>query len=305
VAIEGHPAYEGVRAVRRGIAVNLALAAAKFITGIVGHSYALVADGVESSSDVVSSAVVYIGLKASARPPDVDHPYGHGKAEPLAALVVACALFAGALVIAYQSIQEIRTPHLMPAPFTLVVLAAVVLAKAALSRYSSGVAASIESGSVGLDAAHHFSDALTSALAFVGISVGLLTGLPQADDWAALCAVPVIAFTAIRHARSPIAELLDTAPPQIDADVRRVALQTRGVEDVEKCIVRKMGFSYYADLHVVVDGTMSVRAGHAIAHDVQAAIRAAMPRVAQVLVHIEPDDRTLTDARGLPTVDQR
>jgi cation diffusion facilitator family transporter len=286
------------RAILGAIAVNLALVATKCTAGVIGHSYALIADGVESLSDVISSIIVYGGLRIAVRPADRDHPYGHGKAEPLAALAVAVALILAASLIAVQSIREIRTPHELPAPFTLVVVAGVVAIKALLSRFTGQLGATIDSGAVKGDSAHHFADALTSALAFVGISVGLLTGRAEADDWAALCAVPIIAVMAWRQAQGPVAELLDTVPPLVDADVRRAAMAVDGVRALDKCIARKVGFSFYVDLHVVVDGDLSVRAGHAIAHEVQAAVRAQIPRVADVLVHIEPDQAgTVSPAR--------
>jgi cation diffusion facilitator family transporter len=279
----------GTRSILTAIAVNVALVVAKCGVGIVGHSYALIADGVESMSDVVSSIVVYGGLRVAVRPADANHPYGHGKAEPLAALVVAVALCVAAVIIAVQSIGEIRTPHQLPSPLTLPFLAGVVIVKSVLSRYTGQVGTAIGSSAVRGDSAHHFSDALTSALAFVGIAIGLSTGRAEADDWAALCAVPIIVLTAFRQARGPLAELLDTAPPLIDGEVRRVAEQVAGVRALDKCVVRKVGFSYYVDLHVVVDGDLSVRAGHDLAHRVQRAVRADVPHVADVLVHIEPD----------------
>jgi cation diffusion facilitator family transporter len=282
----------GRRAVVRGIVTNLALAVVKCLAGIVGHSYALVADGVESLSDVVSSLIAYLGLSLAARPADANHPYGHGKAEPLAALVIALALLVAAVLIAVQSIQEIRTPHELPAPFTLVMLIGVVVVKTILSRYSGRVAATIDSTAVRGDAAHHLSDAITSALAFVGISVGLWTRIPQADDWAALCAVPIITFNAIRQVRAPLAELLDTAPPALEPELRAIAAHVPGVWDIDKCLVRKMGLQYYVDLHVMVDGAISVDAGHEIAHRVKRAIQDVRPRVADALVHIEPATRS-------------
>jgi cation diffusion facilitator family transporter len=263
------------------------LVIAKFAAGVIGHSYALIADGVESTSDVVSSIAVYIGLRFSSRPPDAGHPYGHGKAEPLAALAVGVALLGAALLLAIESVREIMTPHAMPAPFTLVVLVAVVGIKALLSRSTAAVAKDIGSTAVRSDALHHLSDALTSALAFIGISIGLWTRSPQADDWAALFAVPIIVFTAVRQMRTPLNELLDTAQPSIEEEVRRVASTVPGVQALDKCLVRKTGLTYYVDLHVMVDGAMSVRAGHAVAHAVQSAVKAAMPQVADVLVHIE------------------
>jgi cation diffusion facilitator family transporter len=202
--------------------------------------------------------------------------------------VIAVALLVAAELIAVQSIQEIRTPHELPAPFTLVVLVGVVVVKTILSRYSGRVAATIDSTAVRGDAAHHLSDAITSALAFIGISVGLWIRAPQADDWAALCAVPIIAFNALRQFRAPLAELLDTAPPALEPEIREIAARVAGVLDLDKCLVRKMGLQYYVDLHVMVDGAISVDAGHEIAHRVKRAIQDARPRVADVLVHVEP-----------------
>jgi cation diffusion facilitator family transporter len=282
-----HSSRRGTRALARALALNGALVVTKVAAGVLGHSYALIADGLESTADVMSSLVVYIGLRFSSRPPDADHPYGHGKAEPLAALAVAVALLGAAVLLAVQSVREILTPHAIPSPFTLVVLIAVVGIKTMMSRYTADVAASIGSTAVHGDAVHHLMDALTSALAFVGISIGLLTRWPQADAWAALAAVPIIAFTAVRQMRTPLNELLDTAQPSVEENVRQVALTVPGVRALDKCFVRKAGLSYYVDLHVMVEGTMSVRAGHEVAHAVQSAIKKALPHVADVLVHIE------------------
>jgi cation diffusion facilitator family transporter len=286
-------ARRGIRSSVFGIFVNLVLSAAKCIAGLIGHSFALIADGIESLSDVVSSSVVAFGIWFAIKPPDRSHPYGHGKVEPIAAVVVSLALLAAGILIAVQSISEILTPHRLPAPYTLGVLMGVVLIKVLLSRYVSSVAADIESTAVRADAWHHLSDAITSAFAFIGISVGLATQNASADDWAALCASPIIVFNGIRQMKGPISELLDTAPPaNIEEHVRRVAQAVVGVAGLDKCFVRKVGFRYYVDLHVLVDGRMSVTAGHRIAHDVENAVLASYPRIAKVLVHIEPTAET-------------
>jgi cation diffusion facilitator family transporter len=259
----------------------------------MGHSFALIADGIESLSDVVSSSVVALGLWFAIKPPDENHPYGHGKAEPIAAVIVSLALIAAAIAIALESISEIRTPHRLPAPYTLAVLIGVVITKVLLSRYVQGVGAEIESTAVKADAWHHLSDAITSGLAFIGITIGLMTKNPTADDWAALSASPIILFNAFRQLRAPTGELLDTTPSiNMDEEVRRLAKTVPGVAGLEKCFVRKMGFDYYVDLHVLVDGRISVTAGHRIAHEVEHAIVAAQPKISKVLVHIEPTPQT-------------
>jgi cation diffusion facilitator family transporter len=205
-------AKRGMRSSLLGMFVNLLLASAKCIAGLVGHSFALVADGLESFSDVLSGLAIYLGLKIAVRPPDEDHPYGHGKAEPFAALVVGLFLIGAALVIIAESVHQIRTPHPLPAPYTLVVLAGVLVVKGLMTRYVGRVGSEIHSTAVRADAIHHFSDATVSAFAVVGISVAILTREPTADDWAALCASLVIVYNAWRQMRPAILELGDRAP---------------------------------------------------------------------------------------------
>jgi cation diffusion facilitator family transporter len=294
---------KGLRSSLIGIGSNLLLAAFKCVAGLLGHSFALVADGIESISDVVSSGVVYFGLRFAIKPPDKEHPYGHGKAEPIAAVVVGLSLIAAAILIGVESMRRIKVPHPLPEPYTLWVLLAVVSVKILLSRYVSSVGKGLESTAVRTDAWHHLSDAITSGFAFVGISIALLIRNPAADDWAALCASPIIMFNAFRQLRLPIAELLDAIPaPQVEEQVRAVAAAVPGVMGLEKCQVRKVGFRYYVDLHVIVDGNLTVRQGHKIAHTVEDAVLASVPRVAEVLVHVEPEEEllhTLKTSRGL------
>jgi cation diffusion facilitator family transporter len=287
------PERHGMRSVGWGVLANTVLAATKAIAGILGNSYALIADAIESTTDIASSLIVWGGLKISGIPPDADHPYGHGKAEPLAATVVAMALFAAAAGIAIQSIREIATPHHAPAPFTLAVLLVVVAVKEGLYRSIFRVGKHIGSTAVVSDAWHHRSDAITSAAVFAGISVALAggEGYEAADDWAALFAAAVIVVNAVRIMRPAVQEVMDRAPdPDIERAVRETADGVAGVAGLDKCYVRKMGFSYYVDLHVTVDGGLSVREGHDIAREVKRALRSAHPAIADVLVHIEPSD---------------
>jgi cation diffusion facilitator family transporter len=282
---------EGMRSSLVGIGANLALAVFKCAAGFLGHSFALVADGVESFSDVVSSTVVFFGLKFAIKPPDEDHPYGHGKAEPVASIIVSLALIAAAVFIGVESIRRIQEPHPLPELYTLWVLLAVVGIKIVLSRYVTAIGRHLESSAVDSDAWHHLSDAITSGFAFIGISIALLIRNPAADDWAALCASPVIIFNAYRKVRHPFAELLDAKPsPEIERKIRSIASKVPGVVGVEKCQVRKVGFSYYVNLHIIVHGEISVIQGHSIAHKVEDTILKEAPRVAEALIHVEPDE---------------
>lgn len=289
----------GLFSSRISIAVNGLLALLKCAVGVVGHSFALVADGIESFSDVITSAVVYWGLRFAIKPPDKDHPYGHGKAEPIAAAIVGAALLVAGALIAIEAVLRIRTPHPLPKPYTLWVLLSVMVLKALLSRYVWNVNRKVDSTALRGDVWHHVSDFITSAFAFVGISAALWIRDPAADDWAALCAAPVILFGGWHQLATPMAELLDTAPnPEVEAKVRWAAQSVPFVIGLEKCFVRKVGFRYYVDLHVVVRGDLTVREGHRIAHEVENTVLEHVNRVAAVMIHIEPEEELLGKAQG-------
>lgn len=281
----------GIRVPLVGMAAGAALATVKLVAGLLGHSYALVADAVESFSDLVSSAIVWGGLAISAKPPDVKHPYGHGKAEPLAALAVGLMLAGAAVGIAVQAVRGITMPQQAPAAYTLVVLVLVVLVKEGLFRWALRVGRQIDSTAVQADAWHHRSDALTSLLAAAGISISLFAGpgYESADEWAALAATGVIAFTAARFVRRAMSELMDEQPaPEMLQQVTAAAVSVPGVEHVEKVLARKMGTTYLIDMHVEVDGSLPVREAHDLAHKVKDRVCQRAPQVADVLVHVEP-----------------
>jgi len=281
----------GARVALLGLVINVALALVKIVAGMVGHAYVLIADGIESTLDVGGSIVIWGGLTVAARPPDRTHPYGHGKAEPIAAIIVGIGVVAAAVGLAIQSVREIFLPHHAPAPWTLAVLVVAVIVKETLFRYVIQYGRTIESTAVKTDAWHHRMDAMTSIAAFVGISLALIGGekWQSADDWAALVACALIATNGVRLARPAFYEIMDAAPGgKIVRSIRAVASSVSGVVEVEKCHARKMGLDYYVDLHVGVDGNISVQAGHEIAHRVKAAIQQSDSRIADVLVHIEP-----------------
>ena len=293
----------GIRSAQLAILVNTGLAITKLVAGIVGHTYALVADAVESTADIFSSTIVWGGLRLAARNPDEDYPFGYGKAEPLAAAVVALMLLGAALGIAIQAIGEIRTPHRTPAPWTLAVLVGVVLVKWTLSRRVHAVAAEIGSTAVQADAWHHMSDAVTSAAAFVGISIALWggPGWESADDWAALLAAGVIAVNGVNMLRPAVHDLMDRTPgAEIVAPVRRAAEAVPGVLATEKLAVRRSGIGYRVTIHVQTDPDMPLHAAHVLGGRVKGAIRTAVPRVQYVLVHMEPYDST-AGAHGTAT----
>lgn len=259
--------YRGIRSAQVGLLVNAVLAATKLVAGIVGNSYALIADAIESAADVMGSVIVWGGLAVAAQPADEDHPFGHGKAEAIAAAVVAVMLIGAGLGIAVESIEGIRTPHEVPAPWTLVVLVVVVLVKWTLSRRVAKVATSIQSTAVQADAWHHLSDAITSAAAFVGIAIAVYGNRwfggdfpwSTADDWAALLASGVILYNGIVLARPAVHDLMDRMPGQEVVDpVRASAEAVPGVLDVEKLWVRKTGLVYEATVHIQADPAMSL-----------------------------------------------
>jgi cation diffusion facilitator family transporter len=279
-----------MRAALFGMVVNALFAVAKILGGFFGNAYVLIADGIESALDVAGSFVIWGGLMLASRPPDATHPYGHGKAEPIAAIIVAVGVLAAAIGLAVQSVREIFLPHHGPAPYTLVILIVVIVVKETLFRYVYRIGRDVESTAVQTDAWHHRSDALTSAAAFIGISVALIGGKrwQSADDWAALFACAVIAANGIRLLQPAFYEIMDAAPGKFVKSVCSVACSVPGVIEIEKCRARKMGLDFYVDLHVGVDGNMTVHQGHEIAHRVKSAIQQSNSRVADVLVHIEP-----------------
>lgn len=285
-------AEQSAQLVLRGIALNAVLAVVKFFGGIFGHTYALVADGAESLLDIFSSLLVWAGFRVASRPPDADHPYGHGKAEPLAALAVAVFIFAMAAWVGAHAIREIVTPHRGPHWWTLPLLAGVVAIKVWFSRRMRAAGDEAGSTALGVEAQHHWADAVTSAAAFVGISIALIggEGWEAADDWAALLACVVIVYNGVGMAKKALGDVMDTAVPEhFENEVRAVALGVAGVGALDKVRVRKSGLSHLVDIQVRVDGGLTVREGHDIAHAVKdALIAAAALRITDVSVHVEP-----------------
>lgn len=284
-------ANESIKTTIIGIVVSIFLAITKIVTGILGNSYALIADGIESTTDVFVSIVVVTGLRIDQMPPDEKHPYGHGKAEPFAGLIVSLALIIAAIVIKIQSIIEIITPHHAPAPFTLIVLLLVVVIKELLFRYILKVGDQFGSVALKNDALHHRSDAITSVAAFIGISIALIggPGYESADDFAALLSSVVIIFNAFKLFKPALDEILDATPSQLLRDeIIKVANSVEGVIASEKCLVRKMGLDYFIDIHIIVNGNLSVYEGHEISHKVKDKLTETLSQINNVLVHVEP-----------------
>jgi cation diffusion facilitator family transporter len=285
-------AQESARFVLRGIGLNAALAVVKLAGGIFGHTYALIADAAESMLDILSSTLVWMGFQVAAKPPDADHPYGHGKAESLSGLAVSFFIFAMAGWIGWHAVHEIITPHQAPAWWTLLVLAGVIVTKAMFSRRMGAASEAVGSTALGIEALHHWSDALTSAAAFVGICIALWggKGWETADDWAALFACVLIAFNGVGMFLKALGDVMDTALPQnLENEVRDLALAVPGVQALHKVRMRKSGLSLLVDIQVQVDGNLTVREGHDIAHAVKDALLASVPHgIDDVTVHIEP-----------------
>lgn len=284
---------EAIKASYLSIIGNALLAITKGITGVFGNSYALIADAIESTTDVFSSLLVLIGLKYSSKPPDENHPYGHGKAEPLITFTVVGFLIVSATVIAYESIQHIQTPHKIPEPYTLIVLAVIIVIKEVFYRFVSKKSEETKSSALKADAWHHRSDAITSLMAFIGISVALFMGkgYETADDWAALFASGFILYNAYLILRPALGEVMDEHMyDEMVEDIRKIAEDVPGVVLTEKCLVRKTGMNFLIDLHIAVDAEITVKQGHDIAHQVKSDLLNELPEIADVLIHVEPDD---------------
>jgi cation diffusion facilitator family transporter len=273
--------------------VNIVLMAVKIATGLVGNSYALVADGIESAADIFTSLITWVGFQLSLRPPDETHPYGHGRIESLAGLFAGGALLAAAALIAWQSLQEIRAPHHAPEWFTLPVLLLVVAVKWTLARKIHHLGSGIGSRALEGDAWHHLSDSLTSAAAAIGISIALLggPGWEAADDYAALLACVIITVNGTLIARRALHDVLDgNVPEKLAAEIRSLAQQVPGVVEIEKCRIRKSGIGLFIELHVRVRGETTVREGHEIGHAVKKHLLASNPRILDTVIHLEPAD---------------
>jgi cation diffusion facilitator family transporter len=272
---------------------NACLALIKGLAGFFGNSYALIADAIESTTDIFSSFLVLFGLKYSNRPADENHPYGHGKAEPLITFIVVGFLITSATIIAYESIQNIQTPHEAPKSWTLIVLAVIILWKEFSFRKVMKRGIETNSSSLKADAWHHRSDAITSIAAFIGISIAVVLGkgFEAADDWAALFASGFIIYNSYLIFRPALGEIMDEhLYDDLILEIREVSSQVEGVIDTEKCFIRKAGMKYHVDLHATVDATISVKKGHDIAHSLKDTLRSKIPQLGHVLIHIEPNE---------------
>ena len=271
---------------------NLLLAFAKGITGYFGNSYALIADAIESTTDVFSSMIVYLGLRYAQKPADKNHPYGHGKIEPLITFLVVVFLILSATIIAYQSINNILSPHENPKSYTLIVLAIVIIIKEILYRKVRKKSLEVKSSSLKADAWHHRSDAITSMMAFVGISIALIAGegYESADDWAALFASFIIMYNSYLIFRPALSEVMDEHTyPELEIKIRNLAKAYQDAKEIEKCHIRKAGMFHLVDLHLVVSANISVEEGHRISHEFKDLILHKFPEISDVFIHIEPD----------------
>jgi cation diffusion facilitator family transporter len=272
---------------------NACLALVKGLAGVFGNSYALIADAIESTTDIFSSFLVLLGLKYSNRPADENHPYGHGKAEPLITFIVVGFLITSATIIAYESIQNISTPHEAPKSWTLIILAIIILWKEFSFRKVMKRGIETNSSSLKADAWHHRSDAITSIAAFIGISIALILGkgYESADDWAALFASGFILYNSYLIFRPALGEIMDEhLYDDLILEIREVSHNVKGVIDTEKCFIRKAGMKYHVDLHATVDANITVKEGHDISHLLKDTLRTKIPQLGHVLIHIEPNE---------------
>ena len=270
---------------------NTSLAIIKGVSGYFGNSYALIADAIESTTDIFSSFLVLFGIKYSNRPADKNHPYGHGRAEPLITFLVVGFLITSATIIAYESIINIGTPHDLPEPFTLFILAGIIIWKELSFQFVIKKSKETNSSSLKADAWHHRSDAITSITAFVGISIALIfgKGYESADDWAALFSSGFILYNSYLIFRPALGEIMDEhLYDDLIDQIRKVSLTVDGIIDTEKCFIRKAGMKYHVDLHAVVDASITVKVGHDIAHKLKDTLRREIPSLGHVLIHIEP-----------------
>lgn len=288
------PEIKAIRAAWFSISSSMALALIKGVAGMAGHSDALIADSVESTTDILAALLMLLGLRYARRPADENHPYGHGKIEPLITFIVVAFLVTSAAAIAYRSVREIQSgQQQVPEAWTMGVLALIILWKEISYRYMKRRSAEVHSTSLAADAWHHRSDAITSLIALAGIGLAQLGGpsLAVADDAAALLAAGFILYNSYHIFRPALGEVMDEHRyEELEAAVRDKAREVPGIRDTEKCHVRKSGMRYYIDLHAIVDAGITVREGHALGHQLEDHLQKQIPQIDKVLVHVEPDE---------------
>lgn len=282
-----------IKATYFSIIGNTSLALIKGLAGFFGNSYALVADAIESTTDIFASFLVLFGIKYSNRPADENHPYGHGRAEPLITFLVVGFLITSATIIAYESILNIGTPHDLPKSWTLIVLAVIICWKEYSFQMVMKKSILTNSSSLKADAWHHRSDAITSIAAFIGISIALILGkgYESADDWAALLASFFILYNSYMIFRPALGEIMDEHRyDDLVENIREESLKVNGILGTEKCFIRKAGMKYHVDLHAIVDAKISVKEGHDLAHKLKDTLRSRILELGHVLIHIEPNE---------------
>jgi cation diffusion facilitator family transporter len=282
-----------IKATYFSIISNTSLAIIKGLAGFFGNSYALIADAIESTTDIFASFLVLFGIKYSNRPADENHPYGHGRAEPLITFLVVGFLITSATIIAYESILNIGTPHDLPKSWTLIVLALIIGWKEYSFQMVMKKSIITNSSSLKADAWHHRSDAITSIAAFIGISIALLLGkgYESADDWAALLASFFILYNSYLIFRPALGEIMDEHRyDDLVENIRQESLKVEGILGTEKCFIRKAGMKYHVDLHALVNADISVKEGHDLAHKLKDSLRSKILELGHVLIHIEPNE---------------
>jgi len=293
---------QATRAARVGIAANVLLAGAKFTGGVLGHSTALIADAFHSLTDVVSSTGLAWSLRTAAKPADLDHPYGHGKIESIAASLIAGVLMLVVIGISYGAWDRLRHPALLQGPTALALVVALgsIAVKEALFQYKISIGRRLDSASLIAEAWHHRSDAFSSIAATLGIGGAIAGGQRWRvlDPLAAFVVAGIMAVMAVSIFRRSTLELMDTqVPPETLEAIRRSAAAVTGVLLVEKTHARKSGLNILVEIHIEVDDHMTVRQSHRLGHDVEERIRREVPRVEQVLVHIEPHHEASQEGR--------
>jgi len=271
---------------------NTILALIKGFAGFFGNSYALIADAIESVTDIFASILVLLGFKYAKRPADENHPYGHGKIEPLITFGVVAFLVFSATVIAYESIQNMQSPQETPKPWTLLILGIIIIWKEVSFQIVIKKSKQTNSSSLKADAWHHRSDAITSIMAFIGISIAIIfgKGYETADDWAALFAAAFILYNSYLILRPALGEVMDEQLyDDLILEIRAKSIEVKGVLDTEKCFIRKSGMKFHVDLHAIVNSEITVKSGHDIAHQLKDYLHQEIPSLGHVLIHIEPN----------------
>lgn len=270
------------------IVISAALAIVKIAVGLAANSVALISDGFESTADFFTSGLVLLGLWVASKPPDQDHPYGHGRFETLTGLVIGAVLMVTGAAISVGALEQRNVQH-QPALYAIWPLIGSIALKSGLSVSKFRFGRRSGSAALKADAWNDLVDVFSGGVALVAVFVSIAFRIAAADHYGGFAIGLIVIFIGVRVVRETVLQLMDTMPDEAQmAQIRTAAMRVPGALGIEKCFARKTGLRYHVDLHLEVNPDLTVRQSHEIARRVKNTIKSEVGWVQDVLVHVEP-----------------